>query len=87
MSRCSMWRWWTPKGLRCPTDAGRIDFTCTGPAIWRGGYNSGVVDSTNNLYLSTELGINRVAVRSNAGGWDDPSHRQPREGLRPAEAW
>ena len=40
------------------------DSTCTGPAIWRGGYNSGVTDSTNNLYLSTELGINRVAVRS-----------------------
>ena len=52
------------KGQRCPTDAGRVDFTCTGPAIWRGGYNSGVTDSTNNLYLSTELGINRVAVRS-----------------------
>jgi beta-galactosidase len=52
------------KGERCPTDAARVDFTCTGPAIWRGGYNSGVTDSTNNLYLSTELGINRVAVRS-----------------------
>jgi len=52
------------KGQRCPTDAARVDFTCTGPAIWRGGYNSGVTDSTNNLYLSTELGINRVAVRS-----------------------
>jgi beta-galactosidase len=52
------------KGQRCPTDAARVDFTCTGPVIWRGGYNSGVTDSTNNLYLSTELGINRVAVRS-----------------------
>ena len=51
-------------GERCPTDAARIDFTCTGPGIWRGGYNSGVVDSTNNLYLNTELGINRVSVRS-----------------------
>lgn len=52
------------RGQRCPTDYDRVDFTCTGPAVWRGGYNSGIVDSTNNLYLYTELGINRVAVRS-----------------------
>ncbi len=35
-----------------------------GPGVWRGGYNSGVVGSTNNLYLLTECGINRVAIRS-----------------------
>jgi len=52
------------KGERCPTDDARIDFTCSGPAIWRGGYNSGKLDSTNNLSLNTECGINRVAVRS-----------------------
>jgi beta-galactosidase len=52
------------KGRRCPTDDARVDFTCTGPGIWRGGYNSGKTDSTNNLYLNTELGINRVFVRS-----------------------
>jgi beta-galactosidase len=52
------------KGQRCPTDDARVDFTCTGPGIWRGGYNSGKTESTNNLYLNTELGINRVAVRS-----------------------
>jgi beta-galactosidase len=52
------------KGQRCPTDDAKIEFTCTGPGIWRGGYNSGKLDSTNNLYLNTELGINRVAVRS-----------------------
>jgi beta-galactosidase len=52
------------KGQRCPTDDARVDFTCTGPGIWRGGYNSGKLNSTNNLYLNTELGINRVAVRS-----------------------
>jgi beta-galactosidase len=52
------------KGQRCPTDDARVDFTCTGPGIWRGGYNSGKLDSTNNLYLNTEDGINRVAVRS-----------------------
>jgi beta-galactosidase len=52
------------KGRRCPTDDARIDFTCSGPGIWRGGYNSGKLESTNNPYLNTELGINRVAVRS-----------------------
>ena len=60
-------------GERCPTDDARVDFTwssvgrtvsATGPAIWRGGYNSGKPNSTNNLYLNTECGINRVAMRS-----------------------
>ncbi len=52
------------KGERCPTDDARVDFAISGPGIWRGGYNSGRIDSTNNLYLSTECGINRVSVRS-----------------------
>jgi beta-galactosidase len=61
------------KGERCPTDDARVDFTwesvgrtvsATGPAIWRGGYDSGKPNSTNNLYLNTECGINRVAMRS-----------------------
>ena len=52
------------KGQRCPTDDDRVDFTVTGPGIWRGGYNSGKTNSTNNFYLNTECGINRVAVRS-----------------------
>jgi beta-galactosidase len=51
-------------GLRCPTDDARVDFTCDGPANWRGGYNSGKINSTNNLYLNTECGVNRVAVRA-----------------------
>jgi beta-galactosidase len=60
-------------GERCPTDDARVDFTwssvgrtvsATGPAIWRGGYNSGKTNSTNNTYLNTEAGINRVAMRS-----------------------
>jgi beta-galactosidase len=60
-------------GERCPTDDARVDFawsstgrtvSATGPAIWRGGYNSGKINSTNNLYLNTEDGINRVAMRS-----------------------
>jgi beta-galactosidase len=52
------------KGRRSPTDDERIDFAVSGPAVWRGGYNSGKIDSTNNLYLNTECGINRVSVRS-----------------------
>ncbi|MGD0777621.1 MAG: sugar-binding domain-containing protein [Candidatus Solibacter sp.] len=52
------------KGQRCPTDDARVDFTSTGPGTWRGGYNSGKIDSTNNLYLNTECGVNRVSVRS-----------------------
>lgn len=52
------------EGNRCPLDAARVDFTISGPAIWRGGYNSGKEKSTNNLFLDTEAGINRVAIRS-----------------------
>jgi beta-galactosidase len=52
------------QGRRCPTDEARVDFKLDGPAIWRGGYNSGIVNSVNNLYLNTECGINRVAIRS-----------------------
>jgi beta-galactosidase len=51
-------------GQRCPTDEARVDFKMDGPSIWRGGYNSGKINSTNNLYLDTECGINRVAIRS-----------------------
>jgi len=52
------------QGRRCPTDEGRVDFQLEGPAIWRGGYNSGRTNSINHLWLYTECGINRVAVRS-----------------------
>jgi beta-galactosidase len=52
------------QGNRCPTDEARVDFAVSGPAIWRGGLNSAKLDSANNLYLDTECGINRVAVRS-----------------------
>jgi beta-galactosidase len=51
-------------GNRVPTFEGRIDFSVEGPAIWRGGYNSGKEMSTNNTYLDIEAGINRVALRS-----------------------
>jgi beta-galactosidase len=52
------------QGRRCPTDEARVDFKVEGLAIWRGGYNSGKTSSINNLYLDTECGINRVAIRS-----------------------
>jgi len=52
------------QGRRCPTDEARVDFKLDGPAIWRGGYNSGKVNSINHTYLDTECGINRVAIRS-----------------------
>jgi beta-galactosidase len=80
------------KGERCPTDDARVDFTwsstgravsATGPAIWRGGYNSGKPNSTNNLYLNTELGINRVAMRSTPMP-GTVKLTATREGLQPA---
>jgi beta-galactosidase len=52
------------QGRRCPTDEARVDFKLAGPATWRGGYNSGRTNSVNKLYLDTECGVNRVAVRS-----------------------
>ena len=52
------------QGRRCPTDEARVDFKLDGPAVWRGGYNSGKPHSVNNLWLDTECGINRVAIRS-----------------------
>ena len=52
------------QGRRCPTDEARIDFTISGPQVWRGGFNAAKLNSTNNLFLDTECGINRVAIRS-----------------------
>jgi beta-galactosidase len=51
-------------GNRCPTDEARVDFAVSGPLVWRGGFCSDQLNSTNNLYLDTECGINRVAIRS-----------------------
>jgi beta-galactosidase len=52
------------QGKRCPTFQQRVDFQFRGPGVWRGGWNSGRVDSTNNLFLDLECGVNRVAVRA-----------------------
>jgi beta-galactosidase len=51
-------------GNTVPNDEARVDFAMTGPGIWRGGYNSGIANSTNNTYLNTEGGVNRIFVRS-----------------------
>ena len=51
-------------GERCPTFQQRADFETSGPAVWRGGYNSGKINSINNSFLDLECGINRVAVRA-----------------------
>ena len=52
------------QGRRCPTDDARVDFTVTGPAVLARRLQQRQTKSTNNLYLNTECGINRVAVRS-----------------------
>jgi beta-galactosidase len=47
-----------------PTNEPKITFAVTGPGTWRGGVNESMLNSTNNLYLYTEGGINRVFIRS-----------------------
>ncbi len=51
-------------GRRVPTYQDRVDFELSGPGIWRGGYNSGKLDTINHPWLDLEAGINRVAVRT-----------------------
>jgi beta-galactosidase len=72
------------QGRRCPTDEARVDFKLDGPAIWRGGYNSGKINSVNNLWLDTECGINRVALRSTLTG-GPITLTATRAGLEPAK--
>jgi beta-galactosidase len=71
------------QGRRCPTDQARVDFKLAGPAIWRGGYNSGKPHSVNNLWLDTECGINRVAIRSTLTP-GSITLTATRDGLKPA---
>ena len=51
-------------GRRCPTFQEAVDFDCSGPGVWRGGYNSGKAGTINKTTLDLECGINRVAIRS-----------------------
>jgi beta-galactosidase len=53
-------------GQRVPTFQQRVDFEIDGPASWRGGYNSGRINSINHRQLDLEAGINRVSLRSTA---------------------
>jgi beta-galactosidase len=53
-----------------PTGEPKITFAVTGPGTWRGGVNESMVNSTNNLYLYTEGGINRVFIRSQTTAGD-----------------
>ncbi|EMI57278.1 glycoside hydrolase family 2 sugar binding protein [Rhodopirellula sallentina SM41] len=71
------------KGRRCPVDQARVDFAISGPGIWRGGYNSGVEDSTNKKHLMTECGINRVSIRSTLQP-GEVTLTASRDGLHPA---
>ncbi len=41
-----------------------MEFTCSGPVIWRGGYNGGLVESNSQFIERTELGISRMSIRS-----------------------
>jgi beta-galactosidase len=52
------------QGRRCPTDEARVDFDVSGPVNWRGGFNAAKLNTTNNKFLDTECGINRVFIRS-----------------------
>jgi beta-galactosidase len=70
-------------GNRCPTDEARVDFAVSGPAIWRGGFCSDQLNTTNNLYLDTECGINRVAIRSTSTA-GTITLTATRDGLTPA---
>jgi beta-galactosidase len=70
-------------GQRCPTFQRRVDFEIDGPGAWRGGYNSGKINSINNPYLELECGINRVAVRSTLTA-GQITVRAATQGLRPA---
>jgi beta-galactosidase len=71
------------KGERCPTVQQRVDFDTQGPAIWRGGYNSGKIDSINHTNLDLEAGINRVALRSTRTA-GPVTLKATTEGLQPA---
>jgi beta-galactosidase len=59
------------KGQRCPTDDARIDFAFTGPAVWRGGYNSGKTDSEYRMRDQPRCSPFHHIGRHNH------SHRQP----------
>lgn len=74
-----------PRGERCPLFTGRVDFELSGPAVWRGGYNSGRTNSINHSFLDLECGINRIAIRA-ARESGRIRLRAVSPGLKPADA-
>jgi beta-galactosidase len=73
------------QGRRVPTIEPEVEFSVSGPATWRGGYNSGREDSINHTVLRLEAGVNRVALRSSrTAGAVTLTARSP--GLQPASS-
>ena len=70
-------------GVRCPTFQQRVEFEIEGPAVWRGGYNSGRTNSINHPYLDLECGINRVVLHATRKSGDVTLHARG-QGLKPA---
>ncbi|MDI9418813.1 MAG: glycoside hydrolase family 2 TIM barrel-domain containing protein [Bacillota bacterium] len=53
------------QGRVVPLDFERIDFEVTGPAVFLGGYNSGIKDLNHDPgYVYAECGLNRVFLRA-----------------------
>jgi beta-galactosidase len=73
------------RGERCPTVETRVDFTIEGPGVWRGGYNSGRIDSINHTFLDLEAGVARVSVRATRAP-GTVTVRATSAGLTPASA-
>ncbi len=70
-------------GRRVPTFQQAVEFTVEGPAVWRGGYNSGRINSINRTTLELEAGINRVSLRSTRSA-SDVTLTVHAQGLAPA---
>ena len=52
-------------GIWCPTASNRIDFSVSGPCIYRGGADNFAGGSPGDPYLLAEGGMCKIAVRSN----------------------
>lgn len=72
------------KGRVHPLDYERIDFEVSGPAVFLGGYNSGIKDLNHDVhYVYAECGTNRVFLRSTReAGKITVTAKRP--GLKPA---
>ena len=73
-------------GQVCPTDEARVDFKLDGPAIWRGGYNSGKLNSVNNQYRTPNAASTVVSILFHASRTGKITLTATRDGLEPATA-